>query len=118
MRKNVILLLIVQIIFFSCSEKESNFQKEELIGVWSGLLFQTESKYDSIIIKPASQPKEAILFKNGKQTIYPLTLKEKTFEFKGDSGLRFDAVISNNEQALNAILTNDLWAQSLSFKKT
>lgn len=117
MRKNLLLLLIFHILFFSCSEKKSNFQKDELIGVWSGLLFQTESKYDSIIIKPTNQPKEALLFKNGKEIAYPLTINGKTLEFKGVSGLRFDAILSDNRQTLNAILTNDLWAQSLNFEK-
>ncbi|MEM9078831.1 MAG: serine hydrolase [Bacteroidota bacterium] len=117
MRKNLLLVLMVQAIFFSCSEKSPNFQDEKLIGVWSGLLFQTKSKYDSIIVMPGYQPKKAFLFKNGKQSVYPLTLKGNTIEFKGDSGLRFDAVLSENKQKINAILTHDLWAQSLSFEK-
>ncbi len=117
MRKIIILLFIPLTTLSSCSEKETSFQKKELIGVWSGLLFQTESKYDSIILKPANQPKEAILFKNGIQTVYPLTSKKETLEFKGDSGFRFDGVLSKNKQNLNAVLTNDLWARSLNFKK-
>ncbi len=117
MRKTFFLVLIFQISLFSCSTKKPNFQTDELIGVWSGLLFQTESKYDSIIITSTNNPTEAVLYKNNKKTTYPIILKRNELKFKGLSGLRFDASLSNNNQTLNGILTNDLWAQSLSFKK-
>ncbi|TPN81691.1 serine hydrolase domain-containing protein [Aquimarina algicola] len=117
MKKHLLLLFIVQIFFYSCAEKSPNFKKEELIGVWSGLLFQTESYYDSIILKPTDQPREAFLFKNGKQFDYSLVLNGNTLQFEGDSGLRFDAVQSEDKQELHAVLTDDLWAQSLDFEK-
>ena len=117
MIKNLFLVLILVMILFSCSPKKSNFQTDELIGVWSGILFQTESKYDSIIITPIDQPKEALLYKNGEKTNYPLILKDTDLKFKGSSGLRFDATISTINQTLTGVLTNDLWAQNLNFEK-
>lgn len=101
---------------FSCSEKNRSIQTNELIGVWSGLLFQTESKYDSIVVAPANNPTEATLYKNGKKTSYPIILNQGALSFKGASGLRFDGTIVN-DQALAGILTNDLWAKSLPFEK-
>lgn len=117
MRKTLFLILIIQITLFSCSTKKSNFQTDELIGVWSGLLFQTESKYDSIIIAPTKNPTEATLYKNNKKTTYPIIINRDELKFKGSSGLRFDASLSNNNQTLNGTLTNDLWVQSLNFEK-
>lgn len=117
MRKYLLIVLIFHVLFLSCSEKKLNFQKDELLGVWSGLLFQTESKYDSILIKPANQPKEALLFKNGKKTVYPLILNGEILKFKGDAGLRFDGILLDDKQIVNAFITNDLWARNLNFKK-
>lgn len=116
MRKILFLVLIFQIALFSCSTEKSNFQTDELIGVWSGLLFQTESKYDSIIITPTNNPTEAILYKNNKKTTYPIILNGDELKFKGTSGLRFDGFMINN-QTLFGSLTDNLWAQSLRFEK-
>ncbi len=110
-------LWLASLVIFSCTEKDESFNKDELIGVWSGLLFQTESKYDSIVVFPADQPTEAILFYDGEKEIFPLVQDARKFEFKGSSGLRFDAILSENPQTLKGILTNDLWAQSLSFEE-
>ncbi|SMD37154.1 CubicO group peptidase, beta-lactamase class C family [Reichenbachiella faecimaris] len=110
-------LWLASLVIFSCTEKSESFNTDELIGVWSGLLFQTESKYDSIVVFPAELPTEAILFYDGEKKLYPLVLNSQTLEFKGSSGLRFDAILPENSQTLKGIITNDLWAQSLTFEK-
>ncbi len=117
MRNKNILLLTLIILSISCSTDKPNFQTDELIGVWSGLLFQTESKYDSIILSPVDLPDRAVLYKNGEETTYPLNLEGTRLHFKGPSGLRLDALLSDNDQAPNGVLTDDLWVQSLDFKQ-
>lgn len=110
--------LITILIFFSCHQKEADFEKEELIGVWSGLLFQTEAKFDSIILQPTTMPQKALLYKNGREKSYPLTHKDNYLSFKSEGGLRFDATYSNDSPKLYGVITSDLWSQSLTFSKT
>ena len=117
MNLNTTLILITLSFFFSCALKVPTNDKNPLIGVWSGLLFQTTSKYDSIIVRPASLPKEALLYKSGKAAAYPLIQNNDCMGFKGKKGLRLDASLVNNAQALVGVITDNLWVQSLEFQK-
>ena len=117
MYKIVVLLFISQVLLTSCSENKPDFQADELIGVWSGLLFQTETEFDQIKLLPFNQPTKIILYKNGKEFIYPLTSSDGVLTFKNDSGLRFDASYFGEEKVLHGMLTHNLWAQSLKFEK-
>ncbi|WP_445456537.1 serine hydrolase domain-containing protein [Flavobacterium sp. HNIBRBA15423] len=110
-------VLLFLVLFSACSNQKSNFQTDELIGVWSGLLFQTESEYDSLMISPANSPTEIHLYKDTKKTTYPLLSMGRNLNFKDDSGLRFDAFLSDDNKIINGVLTNNLWVQSLNFEK-
>ncbi|MEL7424161.1 MAG: serine hydrolase [Bacteroidota bacterium] len=109
--------LLIQLACLSCSQGGDKNQDDHLIGVWSGLLFQTESAYDSIVIASTTQPKEALLYKDGGKEVYPLTVDQAGMAFRSDFGLRFDAVKPVNQQVPTAILTYSLWVQSLDFKQ-
>ncbi|MEL6976368.1 MAG: serine hydrolase, partial [Bacteroidota bacterium] len=110
-------LLIAIPLLFSCGDKKTNFNQKELIGVWSGLLFQTETKYDSIVLQPADKPQNATLYKNGNEKSFELSTRNKHLFFRTGDGLRFDATEFNTSQNLNAVLTHDLWSQGLTFSK-
>ena len=112
------LVIIVTLIFFSCIDKSSNLDTDKLVGVWSGLLFQTETPYDSIIVKPVKSPKEILLYKNGKSENFELQINNENITFRGNSGFRFDAIFSNNKDSLYGVITNNLWVQSLQFIKS
>lgn len=112
------LIPIATLLLFSCSNKKSDFDKSELIGVWSGLLFQTETKYDSIALRPIQKPEKAILYKNGKEQSYQLKNVSNNLSFRTDDGLRFDATYVNNSPNLYGVLTNNLWSQGLGFSKS
>lgn len=118
MNSKTYITTIAILLLFSCSKKKSDFDKAELIGVWSGLLFQTETKYDSIALRPIQKPERAILYKNGKEQIYQLNNVSNNLSFRTDEGLRFDATYGNNSPILYGVLTNDLWSQSLTFSKS
>lgn len=119
MRSKIYQIIIIVLIFLpSCKNKPASFDTEELIGVWSGLLFQTESKHDSIVLKPVKSPQTAFLYKNGKSDTFKLEHKDNIVSFKGISGLRFDAAFSNNTQSLYGVITENLWSQSLLFLKS
>ncbi|WP_299215859.1 serine hydrolase [uncultured Aquimarina sp.] len=111
-------VILVLFLFSSCKKKPANFNTEELNGVWSGLLFQTKTKYDSIVIRPAKSPENVILYQNGKANIFKLEKKDSLLTFTGDSGLRFDATFSNNTKSLYGVITDNLWTQSLQFLKS
>lgn len=118
MKSKIHQIIIVLLFFSSCKNKPASFDTEELIGVWSGFLFQTETKYDSIVLKPAKSPQIAFLYKNGKPKSYKLVQKDNNLTFKGISGLRFDAAFSDNTQSLYGVITENLWSQSLQFLKS
>ncbi len=92
-------------------------ETEKLMGVWSSVLFQTEAKYDSMVLKPAKSPIKATLYKNGKETVFKLTKNGDGLSFKGESGLRFDATLPNNAKSVYGLITDDLWVQNLQFKE-
>jgi CubicO group peptidase (beta-lactamase class C family) len=115
--KGVFLLFIFQVLLSSCSANKPNFKPEELIGVWSGVLFQTETSFSQIKLEPANEPTKATLYKDGKEFIYPITSNNGVMLFKGDSGLRFDASYYGKEKILHGVITHDLWAQSIEFVK-
>lgn len=117
MTKKLFTITLLALLFSFCSPKKSTFETDELIGVWSGLLFQTESKYDSLILSPANEPTEARLYSKGKEIIRYINRKGADLGFKSATGLRFDAFLTHNEQTLHGVLTHDLWAQSLNFQK-
>ena len=117
-RNQKIYLALLSFLFFSCGEKPLNIDKAELIGVWSGLLFQTEAKYDSIVLLPSQKPEEAILHKNGKVLSYHLKNVGNRLSFRADGGLRFDATYTNNSQNLYGVITDDLWSQGLQFSRS
>ncbi len=115
---NKIIYLVIFLPFFnSCSVKRKSIEANDLIGVWSGILFQTESAYDSIIVQPATAPNEAIFFKDSIQKIIPLTQEKGRLFGRDTTGLRFDALLTNNSNGLEGIITNDLWVQNLGFKR-
>ncbi|AEM70748.1 beta-lactamase [Allomuricauda ruestringensis DSM 13258] len=116
MTKKLFIVPLLAILFSFCSPKKSKFETDELIGVWSGLLFQTESKYDSLVLSPANDPIEARLYSKGKETVHHIIKKGTDLNFKDSSGFRFDAFLSHNEKTLHGVLTHDLWAQSLDFE--
>ncbi len=118
MRSKIYQIIIVVIFFSSCKNKTKSFDTEELIGVWSGLLFQTETKHDSIVLKPVKSPQIAFLYKNGKSDTFKLEQKDNDVSFKGISGVRFDASFSNNTESLYGVITENLWSQSLLFHKS
>ena len=118
MKLKIYQIIIVLMFFTSCANKPASFDTEELIGVWSGILFQTETKYDSIILKPTISPQNALLYKNGKYKTFKLEQKDNNLTFKGNSGLRFDAAFPNNTQSLYGVITENLWSQSLQFLKS
>jgi len=112
------LILITILLLCSCNNKKADFDKAELIGVWSGLLFQTQTKYDSIALLPIQNPEKAILYKNGKEKSYQLKSMSNSISFLTDKGLRFDATSPNNSSNLFGVITNNLWSQSLIFSKS
>ena len=111
-------ILITILLLFSGCNKKTDFDKTELIGVWSGLLFQTEPEYDSIVLQPVAIPQKATIYKNRKEKSFELNNGNNYLFFETEDGLRFDATFFNDSQYLNAVLTNDLWSQSLTFSKT
>lgn len=111
-------ITIAILLLFSCSNKKSDLDKSELIGIWSGLLFQTETKYDSVALRPIQEPEMAVLYKNGKEQSYQLKNVSNNLSFRTDDGLSFDATYVNNSPNLYGILTDDLWSQGLSFSKS
>lgn len=117
MIKKLFIVPLLAILFSFCSPKKATFETDELIGVWSGLLFQTESKYDSLILSPANDPTEARLYSKGRETVHRIIRKGTNLNFKDSSGFRFDAFLTHNEKTLHGVLTHDLWAQSLNFQK-
>ncbi len=117
MIKKLFIVPLLAILFSFCSPKKSTFETDKLIGVWSGLLFQTESKYDSLVLSPATGTTNAYLYSKGKETIHHLNRKGTDLGFKDATGLRFDAFLSHDEKMLHGVLTHDLWAQSLNFQK-
>ena len=117
MVKMIILVFISQVLLSSCSANKPNLQTDELMGVWSGLLFQTETAFDRIKLRPLNQPAQAVLYKDGDEFIYPLSSNNGVLEFKTAAGLRFDASHSDDGQVINAVITHELWAQSLKFNK-
>lgn len=54
--KKPLLVLLLPVLFSAYSNPKSNFQTDDLIGVSSGFLFQTESEYDSINVEPIRSP--------------------------------------------------------------
>ena len=112
------LIPIIPFLLFSFNNKEPDFSESELIGVWSGLLFQTETKYDSIALLPIQKPDQAILYKNGKASSYQMKNMIDSLSFRADHGLRFDATYINNSKNLFGVITNDLWSQGLTFSKS
>jgi CubicO group peptidase (beta-lactamase class C family) len=108
---------IAILLLFSCSNKKSGFDRSELLGVWSGLLFQTNTKYDSITLLPGKKPETVTLYKNGKGEHYALKNVSNNLSFRTDDGLRFDATYVPNSPNLYGVITNDLWSQGLSFSK-
>ncbi|OJJ23939.1 hypothetical protein BKI52_06200 [marine bacterium AO1-C] len=116
-------LIAILSVFISCAqtksttEENTSSQTNPLIGVWSGLLFQTQSPYDSLIVRPKASPQEALLYKNGKAVSYRLEQKNKHFGFKGTGGLRFDAVLNEKKNNIKGLITNNLWVQSLDFQQ-
>ena len=112
------LISLMMVFLLSCDKKKANFDKAELIGVWSGLLFQTESEYDSIALVPIQNPAKAILYKNGNEKSYELNSVNNHLSFKTGDGLRFDATYLNNSPNHYGVITNDLWNQGLNFSKS
>ena len=110
-------ILIAILYISSCQDKKSNFDKADIIGVWSGLLFQTESKYDSIVLQPATDPQKAILYKNGNEKHLERNTEKNYTVFKNRDGLRLDVTAVDGSQNLNAVLTDDLWSQGLTFSE-
>ena len=111
-------ILIVILFLFSCNDQKADSEREELIGVWSGLLFQTEARYDSIVLQPAVRPEKATLYKNGKEKSFALNYQDNYLFFKAEGGLRVDATYSSDSPKLYGVITNALWSQSLTFSKT
>jgi CubicO group peptidase (beta-lactamase class C family) len=109
---------IVILLLFSCNNRKSDFDESELIGVWSGLLFQTEAKFDSIALSPIQKPEKAVLYKNGKEQYFQLKNTINSLTFSTDDGLRFDATYVENSPNLYGVITNNLWSQGLSFSKS
>ncbi|UBZ15170.1 hypothetical protein LDL77_05495 [Flagellimonas marinaquae] len=84
----LITIPFLALLLIYCSPKgAAEFETDELIGVWSGLLFQTESKYDSLVLSPAIAPTEAYLYEKDKETVRQITGKGRNFSFKDSSGL-------------------------------
>ncbi|MEM9981399.1 MAG: serine hydrolase, partial [Bacteroidota bacterium] len=110
--------LVILLLFSSCKKGAlSSFDTRELQGVWSGLLFQTTAKYDSIALLPVALPQKAILYQNGTDNTYDLKKIDDQLTFKGEAGLRFDATFSEDTQSLYGVITDALWSQSLQFSK-
>lgn len=115
MKLKIYLILLIIPLLFSCNNRKADFNSNELTGVWSGLLFQTETKYDSIVVQPVTNPKKAVLYKNGKEKTFELNNNHLFFET--NDGLRFDATFISDSPTLYGVITNDLWSQSLTFSK-
>ncbi|MEM1339876.1 MAG: serine hydrolase [Bacteroidota bacterium] len=113
-----ICLGVIALVLLSCANKDFKIDKTKLKGVWSGLLFQTEAEYDSIVLQPAVKPEKATLYKNGKAKNYELNTTGDYLSFGPEDGVRFDARYSTDPPELYGVLTNALWSQSLSFTKT
>lgn len=111
-------ILLTILLLSSCHNERADWEREELIGVWSGLLFQTEASYDSIFLQPVVRPEKATLYKNGKEKSLELTYKNNYLSGKSEGGLRFDATYLPDSPTLYGVITNDLWSQSLIFAKT
>ncbi len=116
MQKPYCFALVITLLSVSCHPLPPS-SSEPLIGVWSGLLFQTESPYDSITLSPVRFPSKAHLYKNGQKKVFPLNEESAIWQFKGKGGLRFHAGFSQDSSILHAILTQNLWAQGFVFTK-
>lgn len=113
-----ICLVLITLLISSCAKKDLKVDETKLKGVWSGLLFQTEAKFDSITLQPVVKPEKATLYKNGKETSYPLNKEGNYLSIGPVEGLRFDATYTKDSPNLYGVITNDLWCQSLTFTKS
>ena len=82
-----------------------------------GLLFQTEAKYDSMVLAPVVAPQLATLYKNGKGESFKLSNSDNYLFFKTEDGKRFDATYADGSQNLYAVLTDELWSRGLIFSR-
>ncbi|MEL7123870.1 MAG: serine hydrolase [Bacteroidota bacterium] len=110
-------IIIALLFLFSCQNEKADFKNDKLVGVWSGILFQTETKYDSIVLQPIVNPTKATLYKNGKEKSFELNNENTYLFFKSGDGLRLDATYRNDSPNLYGVITNELWSQSLTFLK-
>ena len=111
-------LILTILLLSSCHTEKAELEREELMGVWSGLLFQTEATYDSIFLQPVVRPEKAILLKNEKEKHLELTYENNYLSGKAEGGLRFDATYLPDSPTLYGVITNELWSQGLTFAKT
>ena len=109
--------IVATVLIVSCTEQNKTIATDDLIGVWSGLLFQTEPTFESLILTPYRGPTQATLkWKNGQSETFPIKREGTQLSFKG-STLRFDGIEENSHKTLSGIITHNQWVQSLDFNK-
>ncbi|HAP59803.1 MAG TPA: serine hydrolase [Cytophagales bacterium] len=115
MAKKLLIIITLSWALAACSGgEEQDLKPDDLLGVWSGLLFQTESPYDSALVDLTREPSELLLYKNEELTTLPITRQGEVLFAKGSGGLRFDGFMDQDHQ-LQGILTHNLWAKTLDF---
>ncbi|MEL6536773.1 MAG: serine hydrolase domain-containing protein, partial [Bacteroidota bacterium] len=115
MGRNHWILIALPILVWGCSTDQEPLQTQNLLGVWSGTLFQTESAWDSAVVQLEGASPELFLYQEGKPENYPLSQQGELLSVRGSGGLRFDAFLPTEQGPLRGVLTHDLWVQSLEF---
>ena len=110
-------LLFLPLILFlhlSCQQNDSAATNQDLIGVWSGTLFQTEPVFDSLSFEDDT----VVFYKQGVQTErITCSRTEDRLTGRGKNGLRVDIELHTNEREVVGLFTHNLWVKSIPFQK-
>ena len=105
---------LIMTFFLSSNKNDLVSLNDEIIGVWSGTLFQTYPIFDSLYLHSDM----VFLFKSGKE-VERVQLNEVGNRFigRGKGGLRIDIGHHVNGNPIIGLITHDLWVKNLNFVK-
>lgn len=116
MKSSLSLIIVLPVIFMllSCQRNDSKITDQQLLGVWSGLLFQTEPIFDSLVLiadtvllyKQGIEAERIVCSQNGPRLIG-----------RGKGGLRVDMEFDVDGLAVVGLLTHDLWVKAIPLQK-
>ncbi|MEL6193028.1 MAG: serine hydrolase, partial [Bacteroidota bacterium] len=111
---HLITLSLILFLSLSCQRTDSEVSEKDLIGVWSGTLFQTEPVFDSL----ALQNDTVSFYRKGIETERIICNRSgRRLTGRGKNGLRVDIEFNINEQEVVGLFTHDLWVKSIPFQK-